>query len=349
MGFFQRAGLALLLAVGLLDAEQLLFHALRRDRGGIDDDKRPFGAARGRMQRARRQLLAGPGGADDQDAAVGLGRAVDGLAQLVHAGRAAGQDARRRRHLLQLPHLALEPRGFQRPGRDQDQPVGLERLFDEVIGAALDRRDRGLDVAVAGDHHDRQVGMVLLDLLEQLQAVELGALQPDVEKHQMRAAIGDLGQRGIAVARRPRRKPLVIEDARDEIADIGLVIDNQNVTCHGSRPACQLPVAASIFVSLLVASAGPLVSSAAAFVSADGCCRCSLVASAAGWLLPRLVLNLDFGFAVAGDGKTQPHPGPALARPEVGGVLQLDLAAMVFQHAANDGEPQAVPFSRVVT
>ena len=138
--------------------------------------------------------------------------------------------------LLQFPHLALEPRGFQRAGRDQDQPVGLERLFDEVIGAALDRRDRGFDVAVAGDHHDRQVGMVLLDLLQQLQAVELGALQPDVEEHQMRAAVGDLGQRGIAVARGPRRKPFVVQDARDEVANIGFVVDNQNVTRHGSRP-----------------------------------------------------------------------------------------------------------------
>ena len=45
MGFFQRAGLALLLAIGLLDAEQLDFHALRRDRRGVDDDERSFGAA----------------------------------------------------------------------------------------------------------------------------------------------------------------------------------------------------------------------------------------------------------------------------------------------------------------
>ena len=45
MGFFQRAGLALMLAIGLLDAEQFDFHALRRDRRGVDDDERSFGAA----------------------------------------------------------------------------------------------------------------------------------------------------------------------------------------------------------------------------------------------------------------------------------------------------------------
>jgi hypothetical protein len=51
------------------------------------------------------------------------------------------------------PHLL----GFQRAGRNQHQPVGLERLFDEIIGAALDGRHGGFDVAVAGDHHHRQV------------------------------------------------------------------------------------------------------------------------------------------------------------------------------------------------
>ena len=222
-------------------AEQLDFHPLRRDRRGVDDHERAVGAARGVVQRARRQFLAGAGGADDQDAAVGLGGAVDGLAQLVHAGRAAGQHARGRRQLLQFLDLALQPRGFQRPRRHQDQPVGLERLFDEVIGAALDRGDRGFDIAVAGDHHDRQVGIVLLDLLEQLQAVELGALQPDVEEHQMRTAVGDFRQRRIAVARGAGRKSLVVQNARHEIADIGFVIDNQNVTGHGLHLSCQLP------------------------------------------------------------------------------------------------------------
>ena len=204
------------------------------------------------MQRARRQFLARARRADDQDAAVGLGGPLDGLAQLVHAGGASGQDARGRRQLLEFLHFALQPRRLQRPGRHQNQPVGLERLFDEIVGAALDRRDRGFDIAVAGDHHDRHLGVVPLDLLQQLQSVELAALQPDVEKHQMRTAIGDFRQRRIAVARGARGEALVVKDARNQIANIGFVIDNQNVICHGSRLSCQLPVAASIFVSLLV-------------------------------------------------------------------------------------------------
>lgn len=39
---------------------------------------------------------------------------------------------------------------FQRTLGDQDEAVGLERLLDEVVGAAPDGRDRRLDRAMAG-------------------------------------------------------------------------------------------------------------------------------------------------------------------------------------------------------
>ncbi len=58
MRLLQRAGLALLLAVRLLDAEQLDLHALGHDRGGVDDHERALGAARHGVQRARGQFLA---------------------------------------------------------------------------------------------------------------------------------------------------------------------------------------------------------------------------------------------------------------------------------------------------
>ena len=83
----------------------------------------------------------------------------------------------------------------------------------------------------------------------------------------MRPAVADLGQRRIAVACGPGDEPLVFEDARNEIPNIGLIIDNQNFTCHRSRLSCQLPVEASIFVESLVFSAGSLVPEAGAFVS----------------------------------------------------------------------------------
>src|SRR5262249_7433234 len=86
----------------------------------------------------------------------------------------------------------------------------------------------------------------------------------------MRPAVGDLGERGVAVARGARGKSLVVKDARDQLPHVGLVIDDQNVTCLGPRPARQSPVAASILASLLVVSAPPLVSCSGGFVSLVG-------------------------------------------------------------------------------
>ncbi len=40
------------------------------------------------------------------------------------------------RDLAQLVHLALEARGLERPVGHQHQAVRLERLLDEVVGAA---------------------------------------------------------------------------------------------------------------------------------------------------------------------------------------------------------------------
>jgi hypothetical protein len=151
-------------------------------------------------------------------------------------GRTADQRTRGRRKLLQLPDLALETRGFERARRHQDQPVGFERLLDEIVGAALDRCDRGFDVAVTRDHDDRRIRIVLLDLLEQLQPVEPAALQPDIEEHHVRTAARNFGQRLVAVARGPCRKSFVFENTGDQIADVRLVVDYQNVMCHGLDP-----------------------------------------------------------------------------------------------------------------
>src|SRR6266436_9906522 len=95
----------------------------------------------------------------------------------------------------------------------------------------------------------------------------------------MRAAIGDLRQRRIAGARGPGGEALVVKNTRDQIPNICFVVDNQNVICHGSSPSCQLPVAASIFVSLFVASAGSVVSDAGWFVSGSG----SFISTFAAW------------------------------------------------------------------
>jgi len=60
----------------------------------------------------------------------------------------------------------------------------------------------------------------------------------------MRLAVLDGDQRLIAVAREPAVVALVFKNARDEIADIGLVIDNKNIGSHPGLLPIHAPASA---------------------------------------------------------------------------------------------------------
>src|SRR5262249_9764168 len=106
---------------------------------------------------------------------------------------------------------------------------------DEVVGALLDRRDRGFDVAVARDHHDRQIGMLLLDRIKQLEPVEAAPLQPDIEEDETWPPRRYRNQGIVGIPRRTGQVALVLEDAGNQLPDIGLVVNDEDVSAHGSR------------------------------------------------------------------------------------------------------------------
>jgi hypothetical protein len=99
---------------------------------------------------------------------------------------------------------ALQLRIFQDAFRHQYQAVSFERFLDKVVGAAFNGGDSRLFIAVTGDHHDRQFGMLLLEVIEQLKTVQPAAAQSNVEENEIRLARNDSGQRFIAVARAVR-------------------------------------------------------------------------------------------------------------------------------------------------
>src|SRR5262245_29860914 len=78
--------------------------------------------------------------------------------------------------------------------------------------------------------------MGLLDAVEQLEPVELGALQPDIEDHERGTPFLDRLERLVAVLGETGRMTFVLEKARDQFPDVGFVIDDQNVRRHGSLP-----------------------------------------------------------------------------------------------------------------
>ena len=82
------------------------------------------------------------------------------------------------------------------------------------------------------NHHHRHVRIVGLDLIEQLQAVDTAALQPNIKEDQLRTPLGDGLESLVAVTGRPGAMPLVLKNARHEVANIGLVVNDQNVGRH---------------------------------------------------------------------------------------------------------------------
>ncbi len=76
--------------------------------------------------------------------------------------------------------------------------------------------------------------MLLLDGLEQLQTVQLAALKPDIQKDEAGPARDNRRQRVIAVTRCSRDIALILKDTRHQIADIGFVVDDEDLGRHGA-------------------------------------------------------------------------------------------------------------------
>ena len=74
--------------------------------------------------------------------------------------------------------------------------------------------------------------MLPLDGFEQLQPIKLRALQPYVEKDQLRAARFNRRDSLVRIARQTRPVSLVLQDAGDKSTNVVLVINDKNVSSH---------------------------------------------------------------------------------------------------------------------
>ena len=158
MGLFEHADLAAAALDAVFGAEQFEFELIGRHHRAIDDDERFLGAARLAMQGARNDFLARARRAGNQDAAAGRRYAFDDLAHLIDGRGFADDFVIGPGAEFQFLIFALEPRRVERMLDLQNQPVGLEWFFDEIISAHLDGRHRRIDIAVAADHDDGHVG-----------------------------------------------------------------------------------------------------------------------------------------------------------------------------------------------
>ena len=235
MGSLEHADAARVLPIVRLElgAEELRLEALGPHQRRVDHDQRPLRAPRMRMNVARERFLARARGPRDEHAAAGWRHLLRRRAQGIHRGGVANHGGLVADAQAKLGVLPFQTRRLERTRHQDEQPIGLERLLDEVIGTALDGGYRGFNIAVPADHENGQFRMHGAHALKQLHAIELAALEPDVENGQRRRRHGiDQRERACAIGGNARRVALVCKDVGEQRADIRLVIDDQDFGWH---------------------------------------------------------------------------------------------------------------------
>ena len=144
----------------------------------------------------------------DQNAAARGRDAFDDLAHLTDRRGFADDFTIGTGAEFQFLIFAFEPRGIERMLDLQNQAVGFEGLFDEIISAHFDRGDGCFDIAVTADHdnrHDRDIRLRIC--LQNLHPVHRAAAKPDVEDDEVRVARVDRFQGFVGIRGFAHRQP----------------------------------------------------------------------------------------------------------------------------------------------
>ena len=128
-------------------------------------------------------------------------------------------------------------RAAQQRADARDELADAERLGQVVVGAALESEDLVGFLAPRREHEDRHVavGRVAPDGAADGDAVE--SRQHQIEDHEIERLGARQAQPFVAVADRDGLQSLEREVQRDEVADVGLVLDHQHPRARRVGPA----------------------------------------------------------------------------------------------------------------
>ena len=105
--------------------------------------------------------------------------------------------------------------------------VRIERLADVVVGAVLQRCDRGFDRGIARHHDDDQIGIHLMQAALQFDAV--GAAHLDVEQGQVPFVLGHARERVAGAFGGSDLVAFLAKPFSQRIADAQFVVDDQQL------------------------------------------------------------------------------------------------------------------------
>ena len=213
----------------LLVPEQLRLDQLARDCRAVDANERPPRPLGQVVQAARHELLAGPRLTLDEDRRVGGRRPGDLLAQ----GADRGASSEQRRRLLGRGELASHPALGHRAAHREQQVGAVGRLGEVGGGPGVEHLLGGELVAVAGQHHDRDLEAAMAEVGDQAEPVHARHLE--VEQGGVRGLGVEQVERLKGVARLLNGVPGRAQDPPQHRADPGVVIDDQNAAFHAAH------------------------------------------------------------------------------------------------------------------
>ena len=164
-----------------LVAEELAFQQVFRERGAVDLDQAAGPGGVAEMDGLGHQLLAGPRLAGDQDRAGRRGDPLDAGEDLHHLPAPSQQvvvGVAPAEPVAQVGDLVDQAAILEGLVDQQLQPLGVDRLLDEIMGTQLHGLDGRLDRGV-GRHDDRRHRQVAVaNLADQVEPADPG--QPQV-------------------------------------------------------------------------------------------------------------------------------------------------------------------------
>ena len=181
------------------------------------------------------QLLAGPRLAGDQDRAGRRGDPLDAGEDLHHLPAPSQQvvvGVAPAEPVAQVGDLVDQPAILEGLVDQQLQPLGVDRLLDEVVGAQLHRLDGRLDRGV-GRHHDRRHRQVAVaNLADQVEPADAG--QSQVGDDERIRPLDQPFQGGRPLAGHADLAFGRGEELRELLADQLAVVDHEDASIHGA-------------------------------------------------------------------------------------------------------------------
>ncbi len=215
-------------------------------RRAVDGDER-VGCTRAQIvKRARGDLLAGAGAADDQHVGIRSGDGAQLVAQVDHrlgATRQPGLDVvTLSRHGTQQPVLQNEPAAVYRATGHIGQMLGGEGFFHEIVGTLAHCLDRELHVAMPRDEDDRDVGVDLAHAPQQRHAVHAG--HADVGDDDAVEGGADEIERALGGGEVTHLQSRKIQRLRRRPSQFVFIVDEENEGCVHSAASRRAGLAA---------------------------------------------------------------------------------------------------------